>query len=110
MPYPDHSPPKFEGLSTPQILEIMNEVLNFASENLRSFSSLMTDPEFFSDLDEDLIQPLYILLIEDYLRAKYGVSFNQLKQAMMRDHEPAMRDSLLMQQVSDISTEISELI
>jgi hypothetical protein len=33
----------------------VNEVLNFSSENLRNYSSLMTDPEFFEELDEDLI-------------------------------------------------------
>ena len=36
----------------------------------------MTDAKFFEDLDEDLIQALYILLIEDYLLVKYKSTFN----------------------------------
>ena len=32
--------------------------------------------EFFEELDEDLIQALYILLIEDYLLVKHKSTFN----------------------------------
>lgn len=76
MPYQDCSEKKFENLTKCEFLEIVNEVLNFSSENLRNYSSLMTDAEFFEELDEDLIQALYILLIEDYLLIKHKSTFN----------------------------------
>ena len=76
MPYQDCAEKKFENLTKSEFLEIVNEVLNFSSENLRNYSSLMTDAEFFEELDEDLIQALYILLIEDYLLVKHKSTFN----------------------------------
>lgn len=43
MPYQDSSEKKFENLTKSKFLEMINEILNFASENLRNYSKLMTD-------------------------------------------------------------------
>ena len=66
-------------MEKPQFLASFNEVLNVASEQLRQYSSLIDDPEFFEDIDDDLIQVLYIYIIEDLLKVKYNCNFNQIK-------------------------------
>ena len=55
MPFTDNQPVLFADLDKSKMLDLVNDVLNFASEQLRTYSSLMTDSVFFEDLDEDLI-------------------------------------------------------
>ena len=51
-----------------EFLNLLIDILNLASEKLRQYSSVITDDEQLrDDLDEDLIQPLFIFLIEDIL-------------------------------------------
>jgi hypothetical protein len=71
-------------MDKPQFLEALNEVLNVASEQLRTYSSLVEDPEFFEDIDDDLIQVLYIFIIEDLLKVKYNCNFNQVKHVLYK--------------------------
>ena len=79
MPFDQASEPAAKGIlamDKPQFLEALNEVLNVASEQLRTYSGMVGDPEFFEDIDDDLIQVLYIFVIEDLLKVKYSCDLN----------------------------------
>ena len=95
-----------------KLLEMVNEVLNLASVKLKEYAQNPAlkdnNDEIFEDFDQDIIQPLYILLVEDILFAMHGHKLNTIKLSLM--HFDLLKDALLLQQITDISLEIGDII